>query len=92
MTSCVQALSVACEKMFSIAGIIQNAKRRSMSAVMFFKLVNLILNEIFFQIFVYKYQTFLYLICNFILTLTTQPHQKIRFLEIFLEFLICSLL
>ena len=24
------------------------------------------------------------------LTLTTQPHQKIRFLEIFLEFLICS--
>ena len=48
MTSCVQALSAACEKMFSIAGIIQNAKRRRMSAVMFFKLVNLILNEIFF--------------------------------------------
>jgi len=26
------------------------------------------------------------------LTLTTQPHQKIKFLEIFFEFLICSLL
>ena len=37
--------------------------------------------------FIYNYQTFLYLICNFILTLTTQPHQKIRFLEIFFRIL-----
>ena len=34
--------------MFNIAGIIQNAKKRSMSAVMFCKLVNLKLNEKFF--------------------------------------------
>ena len=32
MTSCVQASSAACERMVSIAGIIQNAKRKSMSA------------------------------------------------------------
>ncbi len=44
----VQASSAAFERMFSIAGIIQNAKRRSMSAVMFCKLVNLKLNEKFF--------------------------------------------
>ena len=35
------------KRMFSIAGIIQNAKRRSISAVMFCKLVNLKLNEKF---------------------------------------------
>jgi len=32
VTSCVQASSAACERMLSIAGIIQNAKRKSMSA------------------------------------------------------------
>ena len=44
----VQASSAACERMFSIAGIIQNAKRRSMSAAMFCKLVFLKLNETLF--------------------------------------------
>ena len=43
------------KRMFSIEGIIQNAKRRSMSAMMFCKLVNLKLNEKFFLINFFKY-------------------------------------
>ncbi len=44
----VKASSAACERMFSKAGLILTANRRSMSSLMFCDLVHLKLNEQFF--------------------------------------------